>query len=96
MADVLEQGRLARAAHPGHAHQTPERDPDVDPLQVVLRRAAHEEVAGVVLLRPDHRRPSCCDLAPAARRSLHRGCRGDGSGAFGGACGRLGSSTAGS
>ena len=95
MADVLEQGRLPRAAHPGHAHETPEGDPDVDPLQVVLRRAAHEEVAGVVVCRPGHRRPPRSDLTPAARRSLRRRCFVIGSGALHGSCGRLGRVAAG-
>ena len=47
VAHLLHQGRFPRAAHPGHAHEAPERDPDVDPLQVVLRRAADQEMAGV-------------------------------------------------
>ena len=78
MADFLEQGRLPRAAHPGHADEPPEGDPDVDPLQVVLRRAAHEEVTGVVVRRPGHRRPSRSDLTPAAGRSPRRPCIGVG------------------
>ena len=46
MAHLLDQGGLARAADPGHADEAAERDPDVDPLEVVLRRAADEEAAG--------------------------------------------------
>ena len=46
VTDVFEQGGLAGAADPGDADQAPERDPHVDALQVVLRRAPDEEMAG--------------------------------------------------
>ena len=47
VAHLLDQGRLPRAAHPGDADELAERDPDVDPLEVVLRRAADQEVGAV-------------------------------------------------
>ena len=90
MADFLEQGRLPRAAHAGHADELAQGDPDVDPLQVVLRRAAHEEVAGVVLFRSGHRHPSRSDLAPSARWNLRRWRFFDAQGALDGSRGRLG------
>ena len=36
VADVVDQGGLARAADTRHAHQPPERDLHIDVLQVVL------------------------------------------------------------
>ena len=44
--DLLHQRRLARATDPGDADQPPERDTDVDPLQVVLRGTQDLEPAG--------------------------------------------------
>ena len=90
MADFLEQSRLPRAAHPGHADEPAEGDPDVDSLQVVFRRAAHEKVAGVVLFRSGHRRPSRSDLTPSARWNLRRWRFFDAQGALDGSRGRLG------
>jgi hypothetical protein len=37
--DLVHQRRLARARNAGHANELPERELDVDPLQVVLARA---------------------------------------------------------
>ena len=78
MANVLDQGRLARAADPGHAHQAAEGKPHVDALQVVLRRAADEEVAAIgarvlprvpaVRILVPGRRPRSDSAPPAHRR----------------------------
>ena len=51
--DLLHQGRLARAADTREADQPPERDADVDPLQVVLRGAQDVEPAGRRVRRAD-------------------------------------------
>src|SRR5207244_2951569 len=40
---VREQRRLPASAHAGYADETPDREPDVDVLQVVLARALKYE-----------------------------------------------------
>ena len=47
--DLVHERRLARAGDTRHAHELPDRERDVDPLQVVHGRAAHREPAAVVL-----------------------------------------------
>ena len=55
--DLVDERGLARARHAGHAAEHPERELDVDLLQVVLRRAQ------------DLDRPAWACAAPAGRRS---------------------------
>ena len=43
--DLVHEGRLAGAGDARHRHELPDRELDVDPLQVVHRRAADGEVA---------------------------------------------------
>src|SRR5262249_33853954 len=43
--DLVDQGRLPRPRDAGDAREDPEREGDVDPLQVVLARAANDELA---------------------------------------------------
>ncbi len=43
--DAVDEGALAGAARPRDRHEAPERDADVDVLQVVLARAADDELA---------------------------------------------------
>ena len=42
--DVVDQGRLARARHPGDRHQAAQRERDVDVVQVVLPRPDHADL----------------------------------------------------
>ena len=45
--DVVDEGRLPRAGHPGHRDEAAERERDVDVAQVVLARAPdHDRLAG--------------------------------------------------
>ena len=45
--DLVDERALARAGYAGHADEEPERNTDVDPLQVVLRRAKHLQILTV-------------------------------------------------
>ena len=47
--DLVDERRLARARDPGDADELPDRELDVDPLQVVLRGAADGEDTTIVL-----------------------------------------------
>ncbi len=47
VADLLHQGRLARPAHPGDAHQPVEGDRHIDPLEVVGRGPENPQARGV-------------------------------------------------
>ena len=46
--DLVDEGRLARARDAGDADELPDREVDVDPLQVVLAGAADAEVAAIL------------------------------------------------
>ena len=63
--DLGDERALATPRHPGHRHERPERDAQVDVAQVVLARATHPELLAVALpagLRDRHRA-----LAPQER-----------------------------
>ena len=52
--DLVHERRLAGAGDAGHADELPDRELDVDVLEVVLRRAAHREHAAVVVAPLGH------------------------------------------
>ena len=56
--DLVDERRLAGAGDAGHADELPDRELDVDVLQVVLRGAAHPERAEVFLAPLRHRDPA--------------------------------------
>ena len=65
--DLVDEGGLARAGDAGHGDEAPDREVDVDALEVVHRRAAHREPAALVVVAP--RRD---EDAPLAAQELHR------------------------
>ncbi len=67
--DVADQRALAAAAHAGDRDEASERDLDVDLLEVVLTRAAHDEpvVTGHAAVLGDFDRPLARQVLPGDR-----------------------------